>query len=80
MDNLLAQMYYNPNLLDVLKKLIIGEKEDWVKKRDLKHYKSAPSGNLYLIDMPSFQNDEYIINCISEKTPNFCSVGYYSRL
>lgn len=62
MDDLLAQMYYNPNLLDVLKKLIIGEKEDWVKKRDLKHYKSAPSGNLYLIDMPSFQNDEYIIN------------------
>ncbi len=56
MDNLIVQTFYNPNLLDVLKKLIIGEKEDGSKKNELKDYLSVSSGNLYLIDMPNYDS------------------------
>ena len=56
MDNLITQTYYNPNLLGVLKKLIIGGKEDSIKKRELKNFLNVPSGNLYLIDMPNLDN------------------------
>lgn len=55
MDNLITQAYYNPSLLAVLKKLILGEDQSVYKKTPLSKYKEIVSANLYLIDMP---NDE----------------------
>ena len=53
MDNLITQAYYNPSLLTVLKKLIIGEEQNtYLKKTVLNRYMNVPSGNLYLIDLP----------------------------
>lgn len=53
MDNLITQAYYNPSLLTVLKKLIIGEEQNtFLKKTVLNRYINIPSGNLYLIDLP----------------------------
>ena len=60
MDNLISQTYYNPNLLSVLKKLIIGESESGIKKKDLRKYLSVPSGNLFLIDIPSLEELEIL--------------------
>jgi hypothetical protein len=56
MDNLITQAYYNPSLLSVLKKLIVGE--SLKKKGLLTRYEEVPSGNLFLIDIPIglFQN------------------------
>jgi hypothetical protein len=52
MDNLIVQAYYNPSLLAVLKKLILGEDQSTYKKLPLSKYKDIVSSNLYLIDMP----------------------------
>lgn len=56
MDNLITQAYYNPSLLLVLKKLILGEDQTIYKKPPLSRYREIVSGNLYLIDLP--QMDE----------------------
>jgi hypothetical protein len=53
MDNLVTQAYYNPSLLSVLKKLILGEDQSIYKKTSLNKYKDIISANLYLIDIPS---------------------------
>ena len=60
MDNLICQTYYNPNLLSVLKKLIIGESESGIKKKDLRKYLNVPSGNLFLIDIPPLEELEIL--------------------
>lgn len=53
MDNVVVQAYYNPSLLNVLKKLIIGDQQNnSLKKTVLEKYSRVASGNLYLIDMP----------------------------
>ena len=53
MDNLATQSYYNPNLLGVVKKLIIGENDNIIKEKELQYYSTIKSGNLYLISMPN---------------------------
>ena len=53
MDNVITQAYYNPSLLNVLKKLIVGEDQNnIINKNILKRYSNITSGNLYLINMP----------------------------
>ena len=54
MDNIITQAYYNPSLLSVLKKLIVGEEMQTNLKSDkvISKYSNVPSGSLYLIDMP----------------------------
>lgn len=53
MDNLITQAYYNPSVVDVFKKLIIGEDSNTLSKSTvLNKYSNVPSGNIYLIDMP----------------------------
>lgn len=59
MDNLLVQAYYNKSLLDVLKKIILGEDQSIYKKPPLNMYRQIVSSNLYLIDNP-FDSDEKI--------------------
>ena len=57
MDNLMSQIYYNPNLLTVVKKLIAGDNELKINKNDIKDYLEIPSGNLFLINMPLNLNE-----------------------
>ena len=54
MDNIITQAYYNPSLLSVLKKLIVGDEvENNLKKENvINKYSNVPSGSLYLIDLP----------------------------
>jgi len=56
MDNLMSQIYYNPNLLGVIKKIIMGESQKKIINNSLKHYYNVKSGNLYLIDMPPLED------------------------
>ena len=56
MDNLMSQIYYNPNLLGVIKKIIMGEGQKKIINNSLKQYYSVKSGNLYLIDMPPLED------------------------
>jgi hypothetical protein len=51
MDNIIIQAYYNPSLLAVLKKLILGEDQTVYKKPPLNKYKDVVSSNLYIIDL-----------------------------
>ena len=53
MDNLMIQAYFNPSLLGVLKKLVIGEDQSIIRNKSLKKYKNIVSSNLYLIDIPA---------------------------
>jgi potassium large conductance calcium-activated channel subfamily M alpha protein 1 len=52
MDNIIIQAYYNPSLLAVIKKLILGEDQSVYKKAPLSRYKDISSANLYIIDLP----------------------------
>ena len=53
MDNVITQAYYNPSLLSVLKKLIVGDEQTNLKNKNiLNRYSNITSGNLYLINMP----------------------------
>ena len=54
MDNVITQAYYNPSLLSVLKKLIVGDEIQNNFKREsiINKYSNVPSGSLYLIDLP----------------------------
>ena len=54
MDNIITQAYYNPSLLSVLKKLIVGEEMQTNLKSEkiIGKYIDVPSGCLYLIDLP----------------------------
>ena len=54
MDNVITQAYYNPSLLSVLKKLIVGDEIQNNFKREsiINKYNNIPSGSLYLIDLP----------------------------
>ena len=56
MDNLMSQIYYNPNLLGVIKKLIMGENQKKIINNSLRKYYNIKSGNLYLIDMPPLED------------------------
>ena len=56
MDNLMSQIYYNPNLLGVIKKIIMGEGQKKIINNSLKQYYNVKSGNLYLIDMPPLED------------------------
>ena len=56
MDNLMSQIYYNPNLLGVIKKIIMGENQKQIVNNSLKKYYNVKSGNLYLIDMPPLED------------------------
>ncbi len=58
MDNLITQAYYNPSLLSVLKKLILGEDQSIYKKTPLNKYKDIVSSNLYIIDIPVESKNE----------------------
>ena len=62
MDNIITQAYYNPSLLSVLKKLIVGEEiqTNLKSEKELSKYSDVPSGSLYLIDLPLtlFQKDK----------------------
>ena len=70
MDNIITQAYYNPSLLSVLKKLIVGEEMQTNLKSEkvIGKYTNVPSGCLYLIDLPlslfkkeaEFNNDYHI--------------------
>jgi hypothetical protein len=51
MDNIITQAYYNPSLLAVLKKLILGEDQTTYKKAPLSKYKNINSSNLYIVDL-----------------------------
>ena len=54
MDNIITQAYYNPSLLSVLKKLIVGEEiqANLKSEKVISKYSNVPSGCLYLIDLP----------------------------
>ena len=69
MDNLMSQIYYNPNLLGVIKKFIMGENQKKIINNSLKKYYNIKSGNLYLIDMPPLEDikDVYINKDKSDK-------------
>ena len=56
MDNLMSQIYYNPNLLGVVKKIIMGENQKKIINNSLRKYYNIKSGNLYLIDMPPLED------------------------
>ena len=56
MDNLMSQIYYNPNLLGVIKKFIMGENQKKIINNSLRKYYNIKSGNLYLIDMPPLED------------------------
>jgi hypothetical protein len=51
MDNIITQAYYNPSLLSVLKRLILGEDQTNYKKPPLNKYKNIISSNLYIVDL-----------------------------
>ena len=67
MDNLMSQIYYNPNLLGVIKKFIMGENQKKIINNSLKKYYNIKSGNLYLIDMPPLEDIVYINKDKNEK-------------
>ena len=54
MDNVITQAYYNPSLLSVLKKLIVGDEiqTNFKSEKIFDKYSNVPSGSLYLIDLP----------------------------
>lgn len=54
MDNVITQAYYNPSLLSVLKKLIVGDElqNNFKIEGVVNNYSDVPSGSLYLIDLP----------------------------
>ena len=54
MDNVITQAYYNPSLLSVLKKLIVGDEiqTNFKSEKLFDKYSNIPSGSLYLIDLP----------------------------
>ena len=52
----MSQIYYNPNLLGVIKKIIMGEGQKKIINNSLKQYYNVKSGNLYLIDMPPLED------------------------
>ena len=66
MDNIIVQAYYNPSLLSVLKKLIVGDElqNNLTGEKVLSKYTNVPSGCLYLIDLPLtlFQKPNEFIN------------------
>ena len=53
MDNVITQAYYNPSLLTVLKKLIVGDElpNNFKRESVMNKYSNSPSGSLYLIDL-----------------------------
>lgn len=67
MDNVLSQAYYNPSLLAVLKKLIVGKDQATLKLSNLFRYKNVTEGNLYLMDMP-------LQNNLEEKGMNYSTI------
>ena len=82
MDNVITQAYYNPSLLSVLKKLIVGDElpNNFKRESIMNKYSNVPSGSLYLIDLPLalFQKDSEssfnlginfgkIFNCLLKK-------------
>ena len=54
MDNVITQAYYNPSLLSILKKLIVGDElqSNFEREGAINKYNDVPSGSLYLIDLP----------------------------
>jgi hypothetical protein len=62
MDNLIIQAYYNPSLLSVLKKLILGEDQSVYKRTPLSKYKDIISSNLYLIEIPNIKKNSSLSN------------------
>jgi hypothetical protein len=69
MDNLITQAYYNPSLLSVLKKLILGEDQSIYKKTPLNKYKDIISANLYLIDIPADPKNDTDNNNTTTRNP-----------
>ena len=68
MDNIITQAYYNPSLLSVLKKLIVGEEMQMNLKseKNISKYLDVTSGSLYLIDLPLSllkTDDEFNSDC-----------------
>ena len=95
MDNIITQAYYNPSLLSVLKKLIVGEENQQNIKSEkvLSKYSNIPSGSLYLIDIPlalfkianEFNNDynisfERVYNTLLKKKIIVIGVYRYGSL
>ena len=70
MDNLMSQLYYNPNLLGVFNKFIMGESQDKIDDNSLKKYFNIASGNLYLIDMPPMEDFRKVIISNEENYKN----------
>jgi len=70
MDNVITQAYYNPSLLSVLKKLIVGDEipNNFKREKLVDKYSNVPSGSLYLIDFPSFLLKESNSNSLNEIT------------
>ena len=91
MDNIITQAYYNPSLLSVLKKLIVGDEMQSNLNNDkvMSKYTKVPSGSLYLIDLPlvlfkkgdEFNNGNYhtsfdkVYNTLLKK--NIIVIGVY---
>ena len=83
MDNVITQAYYNPSLLSVLKKLIVGDElpNNFKRESVMNKYSNVPSGSLYLIDLPLslFQKESFnssnstgitfdrVFNCLLKK-------------
>ena len=77
MDNLMSQIYYNPNLLGVIKKIIMGEGQKKIINNSLRQYYSVKSGNLYLIDMPPLEDfKEISVEKESEKSNNKSEINF----
>ena len=77
MDNLMSQIYYNPNLLGVIKKIIMGEGQKKIINNSLRQYYNVKSGNLYLIDMPPLEDFKEISDeKDSEKSDNKSEINF----
>jgi len=77
MDNLMSQIYYNPNLLGVIKKITMGEGQKKIINNSLRQYYSVKSGNLYLIDMPPLEDfKEISVEKESEKSNNKSEINF----
>jgi len=74
MDNVITQAYYNPSLLSVLKKLIVGDELQNNFKREsiMNKYINTPSGSLYLIDLP--------LSLFQKESSNSINFIYFDRI
>ena len=86
MDNIITQAYYNPSLLSVLKKLIVGEEiqANLKSEKVISKYSNVPSGCLYLIDLPLnlFSKEKTLIEILGRDVFNqelLKSSDYYDK-